>query len=87
MQNARKQISYIPVGGKPWIELLGGITVEDLTTISIQVLELVQPKKGMDSEMAFKMIRKDLEEMSREGAAAPDAKRQKTSYMDSRECS
>mmetsp|Transcript_10495 Transcript_10495/g.22231 ORF Transcript_10495/g.22231 Transcript_10495/m.22231 type:complete len:340 (+) Transcript_10495:68-1087(+) len=35
-----------PVGGKPWIELLGGISVEDLTTISIQILELVQPKKG-----------------------------------------
>lgn len=67
-----------PAGGKPWIELLGGTTVEDLTTISIQILELVQPKKGMDSEMAFKMIRKDLDEMARDRAAAPDAKRQKT---------
>ena len=70
-----------PVGNKPWIELLDGITVEDLTTISIQILELVQPRKGMamDSEMAFKMIRKDLEEMSaKTSEMPPDAKRMKT---------
>ena len=48
---------------KQWIDLLDGITVEDLTTICIQILELVQPRKGMESDMAFKMIRKDLEEM------------------------
>lgn len=67
-----------PVGNKPWIDLLDGITVEDLTTISIQILELVQPKKGMDSEMALKMIRKDLDEMGRGEGRAPDAKRLKT---------
>jgi len=76
-----------PVGGRPWIELLDGIAVEDLTTISIQILELVQPRKGMDSEMAFKMIRKDLDDMGAGGDAgtgtgtplgAPDAKRLKT---------
>jgi len=67
-----------PVGGKSWIELLEGITVEELTTISIQILELVQPRKGMDSEMAFKMIRKDLDDMNRDAGAAPDAKRLKT---------
>jgi len=37
--------------------------------------------------MALEMIPNDLEEMSREGASSPDAKRQKTSYVDSRECS
>lgn len=74
-----------PVGGRPWIELLDGIAVEDLTTISIQILELVQPRKGMDSEMAFKMIRKDLDDMGAGGdvvagapRGAPDAKRTKT---------
>ncbi|KAL3808471.1 hypothetical protein ACHAXA_000884 [Cyclostephanos tholiformis] len=68
-----------PVGNRPWIELLDGITVEDLTTISIQILELVQPRKGMDSEMAFKMIRKDLDEMSAKTSdMPPDAKRLKT---------
>lgn len=70
-----------PAEGRPWIELLEGITVEDLTSISIQILELVQPRKGMDSEMAFKMIRKDLDEMNREGGSAPDSKRQKTNYL------
>lgn len=68
-----------PVGNRPWIELLDGITVEDLTTISIQILELVQPRKGMDSEMAFKMIRKDLDEMSAKTNDIPsNAKRMKT---------
>jgi len=65
------------IGG--WIELLDGITVEDLTTISIQILELMQPRKGMDSEMAFKMIRKDLDEMSAKTSEMPsNAKRMKT---------
>lgn len=68
-----------PVGNRPWIELLDGITVEDLTTISIQILELMQPRKGMDSEMAFKMIRKDLDEMSAKTSEMPsNAKRMKT---------
>lgn len=67
-----------PVGNKPWIELLDGITVDDLTTISIQILELVQPRKGMDTEMAFKMIRKDLDEISLGGTGImPDPKRMK----------
>jgi cyclin T len=66
-----------PVGNRPWIELLDGITVEDLTSISIQILELVQPRKGMESEMAFKMIRKDLDEMCKSGEM-PDSKRIKT---------
>jgi hypothetical protein len=77
---------------KQWIELLDGITVEDLTTICIQIMELVQPRKGMESDMAFKMIRKDLEEMGVGGrggegvgdggedsvVAMPNAKRVKT---------
>jgi cyclin T len=66
-----------PVGNRPWIELLDGITVDDLTSISIQILELVQPRKGMDSEMALKNVRKDLDEMSKSGEM-PDAKRSKT---------
>lgn len=77
-----KYSGVCPMGGKPWIELLDGITVENLTSISIQILELVQPKKGMDSEMAFKMIRKDLDDMVKNGGtcAVPDTKRQKTNY-------
>lgn len=68
-----------PIGNKPWIELLDGITIEDLTSISIQILELVQPRKGqLDSEMALKMVRKDLDEMAKVGNSAPDAKRLKT---------
>ena len=68
-----------PVGNRPWIELLDGITVDDLTIISTQILELVQPRNGMDSEMAFKMIRKDLDEISRgETGITSDAKRVKT---------
>jgi hypothetical protein len=71
---------------------LDGITVEDLTTICIQIMELVQPRKGMESDMAFKMIRKDLEDMGVSGSTGiggggggeeivpllPDAKRMKT---------
>jgi cyclin T len=68
-----------PMGNRPWIELLDGITVDDLTIISTQILELVQPRNGMDSEMAFKMIRKDLDEISRgETGITSDAKRVKT---------
>ncbi len=82
----------VVVGGsnKQWIDLLDGITVEDLTTICIQIMELVQPRKGMESDMAFKLIRKDLEDMGvmgginkgtvggDESVALPDAKRMKT---------
>jgi len=78
-----------PINNKMWIELFDGISIEYMTSIALQILELVQPKKGVDpkdSEMAFKMIRKDLEEMSRlekqkkeQGSSSePDAKRQKT---------
>ena len=76
-----------PINNKSWIELLDGISVEDMTSISIQILELVQPKKGMDSEMTFKMLRKDLDEMARlqqqkqqasDKGGQPDAKRLKT---------
>lgn len=81
-----------PSGGRAWMDVLGEgmgstISVEDLVSISIQILELVQPRKGMDSEMAFKMIRKDLDEMMMSTSAVaagggsnkvPDAKRQKT---------
>ncbi|KAL7463030.1 hypothetical protein ACHAXS_003401 [Conticribra weissflogii] len=64
-----------PAGGKSWLDLLEGITVEDLVSISVQILELVQPRKGMDSENSFRAIRKDLDEMSM--GCAPDSKRQK----------
>jgi cyclin T len=68
-----------PMGNRPWIELLDGITVDELTIISTPILELVQPRNGMDSEMAFKMIRKDLDEISRgETGITSDAKRVKT---------
>mmetsp|Transcript_21288 Transcript_21288/g.44735 ORF Transcript_21288/g.44735 Transcript_21288/m.44735 type:complete len:352 (-) Transcript_21288:78-1133(-) len=65
-----------PTGGKSWLDLLEGINVEDLVSISLQILELVQPRKGMDSESAFKAIRKDLDEMIT--GSATEAKRQKT---------
>ena len=66
-----------PVGGRSWVDLLEGITVQDLVSISIQILELVQPRKGMDSASAFKAIRKDLDDMARDPSSVPDAKRQK----------
>lgn len=75
-----------PIGGKTWLELLDGISVEELTSISVQILELVQPNRrgGVDSEQAFKAIRKDLDEMAKDkdgdgggGSLQPDAKRQK----------
>ena len=93
-----RPVSSVPLSSassgsnKQWIELLDGITVEDLTTICIQIMELVQPRKGMESDMAFKMIRKDLEDMGVSGSTGiggggggeeiapllPDAKRMKT---------
>jgi cyclin T len=66
-----------PVGGKHWMELLEGITVEDLTSISVQILELVQPKKGMDSEVALKRVRRELDGLVRE-RGEPSEKRLKT---------
>jgi len=78
-----------PIGGKTWLDLLDGISVEELTSISVQILELVQPNNrrgAVDSEVAFKAIRKDLDEMAKDnrvdaadgsGSTQPDAKRQK----------
>jgi hypothetical protein len=77
-----------PIGGKTWLDLLDGISVEELTSISLQILELVQPNRRgvVDSEQAFKSIRKDLDEMAKDnrgaavggsGSSQPDAKRQK----------
>ncbi|EED94022.1 predicted protein [Thalassiosira pseudonana CCMP1335] len=75
-----KYSSIRPVGGRSWVELLDDITVEDLTCISVQILELCQPRKGMDSEIAFKAMRRDLDALAkeREGGEVSDAKRQKT---------
>ena len=67
-----------PVGGKAWVELLDGISVEELGTICVQILELVSPRKGAESETQLKAIRKDLDELSKESAAAHAAKRQRT---------
>lgn len=66
-----------PVGGKHWMELLEGISVEDLTSISVQILELVQPKKGMDSEVALKRVRRELDGLGKE-KDEPSEKRLKT---------
>ena len=66
-----------PVGGKHWMELLEGISVEDLTSISLQILELVQPKKGMDSEVALKRVRRELDSLAKE-SEEPSEKRLKT---------
>ncbi|KAL9185365.1 hypothetical protein ACHAXT_003142 [Thalassiosira profunda] len=65
-----------PANGRPWIELLEGITAEELTSISLQILELLSLKEGAEREM-FKNIRRDLDKMAGDGA--PSAKRQKTS--------
>jgi len=70
-----------PIVGKTWLDLLDGISAEELTSISVQILELVQSnRRGVDSGQ-FKAIRKDLDEMmkggSGGGSSQPDAKRQK----------
>ncbi|EJK48518.1 hypothetical protein THAOC_32680 [Thalassiosira oceanica] len=67
-----------PVEGKAWVELLDGITVEELATICVQILELVSPRKGAESETQLKAIRKDLDTLSKESAAAHAAKRPRT---------
>jgi hypothetical protein len=88
-----KYSGIAPITGKTWLELLDGITVEELSSISIQILELVQPSRkgggvgGVDPEQAFKTIRKELDEMAnnKDGKVGggdgtlqpPDAKRQK----------
>lgn len=73
-----------PIAGKTWLDLLEGIGVEELTSISVQILELVQSnRRGVDSGQ-FRAIRKDLDAMMMSNRAAgggstqPDAKRQKT---------
>lgn len=75
-----------PVGGKTWLDLLDGIGAEELTSISVQILELVQlNRRGVDSGQ-FRSIRKDLDEMMKKkndgggdggSSSQPDAKRQK----------
>lgn len=67
-----------PAGGKHWMQLLEGMSVEDLTSISVQIMELVQPKKGMDSEVALKRVRRELDVLGKE-RGEPQEKRLKTS--------
>ncbi|KAL7483400.1 hypothetical protein ACHAW6_009051 [Cyclotella cf. meneghiniana] len=73
-----KYCNIRPVGGRHWMELLEGITVEDLGCISVQILELVQPRRGADGEAALKRVRRDLEEMGRDSGGQKDGKRLKT---------
>lgn len=68
-----------PVGGKQFVDLLEGMTVQDLTCICVQILELIQPnKKGMESEVALKRVRRELERLEEGGSEAPREKKAKT---------
>ena len=73
----------VPVDGKNWLHLLDGIGVEELTSISLQILDLVQlNRRGVDMTQ-FKAIRKELDGMLKDRSdgsgesSQPDAKRQK----------
>ncbi|KAL7503519.1 hypothetical protein ACHAXN_001506 [Cyclotella atomus] len=76
---AAKYVNIRPVTGKHWMELLEGISVEDLTCISVQILELVQPKKGLEGgEGALKRVRRELDGLVKERGGSSE-KRLKTS--------
>jgi cyclin T len=49
-----------PSGNKLWMDLLE-LSVEELGCISLQILELCQPKRGVGDEVALKRIRRDLD--------------------------
>lgn len=69
-----------------WLDLLDQPDVEALASICLQIIELILEKKGSDEAM-FTKLRKDLELLQSEkqkrtteaAAAAPDAKRARTS--------
>jgi len=68
-----------PVGGKEWLGVLDCHDVEAIASICLQIMEMVEEKKGSHSE-AFKGIRVELEKIRQEntgGDAIPerDAKR------------
>lgn len=53
-----------PTGGRSWADVLGSsVDVESLTSISLQIVELIADKKGANPQM-FKAIRADLDQMS-----------------------
>jgi cyclin T len=55
-----------PQSGKSWLEALGDITVEDLTSVSLQIMELVAEKRGPSADPKtdpFAKVKADLELM------------------------
>ena len=76
-----------PVGGQGWLDVLDNPDVECLASIVSQIVELITERKGSDEEAYAKLLR-DLESLkvekrsaeqgASEGAAPPDAKRQRT---------
>ena len=72
-----------PVAGVDWLDALGHPDVETLSSISLQIIELIIERKG-EEEATFVKIRRDLETLKNEKNAAhrapaagaePDSKR------------
>ena len=64
-----------PKDGKDWMALLGDPDVDDLVSISSQIIELILDRKGVDVA-AYRKIREEVERLKT--SAEPDAKRLKT---------
>lgn len=52
-----------PTDDKQWLDILG-ISMEELTSIGLQIMELIADKKGIDKTI-FDSIKSDLDEMKR----------------------
>lgn len=66
-----------PVNKQTWLDVLGPCDVESLASISIQVVELITERKGVN-DATFEAIRQDLDVLNKKPEAdGPDAKRQR----------
>jgi hypothetical protein len=66
-----------PVSKQTWLDVLGPCDVESLASISMQVVELITERKGVN-EGTFEAIRQDLDVLNKKPEAdGPEAKRQR----------
>jgi cyclin T len=74
-----------PVNKQTWLDVLGPSDIESLASISMQVVELITERKGVNED-TFEAIRQDLDALNKSGVASkseepkaegPDAKRQR----------
>lgn len=71
-----------PTDDKQWLDILD-ISMEDIVSIGLQIMELIADKKGIDKSM-FESIRVDLNRMKKEMETAEETRRPSPPPLDER---